>query len=131
MNSFIIKKVTDIISSAKKGCNDILKQHKQQSAFVGNIEDFVNGSKLGLDHCLNCSCLEDYEKFIIYFTQKESEILNEIKKEIDVNSFSDNIVLNKNKLKLLNFVKGVRCSIEYIYSFLVNEMESTEGETKQ
>jgi hypothetical protein len=131
MNSFIIKKVSDIISSAKRGCNDILKQRQQQTSFVGNIEDFVNGSKLGLDHCLGCSCLEDYEKFIIYFTHKENEILNEIKKEIDVNSFSEDIVLNKNKLKLLNFVKGVRCSIEYIYSFLVSEIESTEGETKQ
>ena len=124
--------IVNLVKTAKEECDVLLGKYKDirqaKKESPGSLQDFILGSKFGLDYCLTFECLERYEEFILFFSAFEENILKSIKTELSMQSLEKEVKIDKKKLKLLNTIKGTRCSIEYVYKVLLKERGELEGD---
>lgn len=127
------QKVMNFISEAKTECDSFLsklKNHDSKKKILNvDFKDFLVGSKLGLEMCPEFFCLEKYEQAIINFEAIENKMLDDIKFEVGNNSLNKNFKLDKRRIKLLNKVKGIRCSLNLVYNFMLNQLGESKDET--
>lgn len=116
MDSHLLTEKQNVIDLGKKQALSILKDKRTDSLLNGKY--FLKGVIKGFDLCESFFCLEQLERFILFYINEEQSLLKKMNEKVEFEDLINNSKPNPTLVRKLAFLRGVKSTIMYLYEVL-------------